>query len=419
MASLFTRQNYGWVVIGGVLVFQGVTLGFMGFCFTLWVEPWIEEFGAPRIRIMLISTVMMLAMGGFSALVGRFLDRFPPNLIVTFGLLVFAAGLWFTANATAFMQVFVLYAIVLPFATALTGTLASQSLAVRWFGQHKHMGLAIGIAAMGVSLGGAIIPPLVGDGLIQHDWRWVFRQAALVIGLGIAPLLFVVLTPRPAQRQPETENAGTENKSADTATDSKRSIPFTTLIRNRYFYIPASAFFLDSIAYLGYQYNAASYLKTVGIGLAEAAELISMMAMVMLAAKLIVGKLTDYLHYRYVFVGAAAFNCIALLIFSLQVNAFIPLATVCIGLGAGGLIPLQAKIISTHFPDHFGGVFGYFVFFSTCAMIGAFLLSLLRDVFDSYQQPLLIFLAIVAFAMTLMWRLKPVPAAEAEIRAAA
>jgi len=141
MAGLFTRQNYGWVVIASVLVFQGVTLGFMGFCFTLWVEPWIEEFGAPRTQIMLISTVMMFAMGGFSAVVGRFLDRFPPNLVIVFGLLVYAAGLWLASNATAFIQVFVLYAVVLPFATALTGTLAGQTLAVRWFNRHKHMGL--------------------------------------------------------------------------------------------------------------------------------------------------------------------------------------------------------------------------------------------------------------------------------------
>jgi len=266
---------------------------------------------------------------------------------------------------------------------------------------------------MGVSFGGAIIPPLVGDGLIQHEWRWVFQRAALIISLGLAPLLFFVLMPKPVERESEPAT-----DVADATPEPKRSIPFTALIRNRFFYIPALAFFLDSIAFLGYQYNAASYLKTVGVGLTETTGLISMMAIVMLAAKLIIGKLTDYLHYRYIFVGAAAFNCIALLIFSLQINALIALATVCIGLGAGGLIPLQAKIISTHFPDHFAGVFGYFVFFSTCAVIGSFLLSLLRDVFDSYQPPLLIFLGFVALAMMLMWRLKPVPAAEAELRAA-
>ena len=398
---MLRRFNYGWVVVALIVVFQAATLGYMGFCFTFWVDPWSEEFGTPVTQIMAISTVMMLVMGIFSVLVGRFLDRYPMNRVVTIGLLVFAGGLWLGSMAQSFVQMFLCYALILPFATALTGTLASQTLAVKWFRGHAQMGLAIGIAAMGVSVGGITIPPLVAEGLIQHDWRWVFRVSSAVLALGLAPAMFFLLMPKPgAMAVSEADAEQPEDFVAP-------AIPVIRLFTNRFFLVPAVAFFLDSVAFIGFQYNSASYMKSIGFGVKEAATVISVLAGVMLAAKLVVGKLTDFLHYRTVFVLAALCNCIGLLIFSLVIRELMLVGAVFVGLGAGGLIPLQAKIISTHFPaDQFAHVFGFFVFFPIIAVVGAPLLSLLRDLFGGYQEPLMIMIGFVVAALLLMASLK-------------
>lgn len=395
------KFNYGWVVVVLIVVFQAATLGYMGFCFTFWVDPWSEEFGTPVTQIMIISTVMMLVMGMFSVLAGRFLDRYPMNRVVTVGLLVFAGGLWLASMAQSFIQIFLCYALILPFATSLTGTLASQTLAVKWFRGHTQMGLAIGIAAMGVSVGGITIPPLVAEGLIQHDWRWVFRVSSAILALGLAPAMFFLLMPKPG----ETEESAADAEKTDAPV--VRAIPVIRLFTNRFFLVPAVAFFLDSVAFIGFQYNSASYMKSIGFGVKEAAAVISVLAGVMLAAKLIVGKLTDILHYKTVFVLAALCNCIGLLIFSLVIRDLMLVGAVFLGLGAGGLIPLQAKIISTHFPsDQFAHVFGFFVFFPIVAVVGAPLLSLLRDLFGGYQEPLMIMIGFVVAALLLMANLK-------------
>ncbi len=395
------RFNYGWVVVLLVVVFQAATLGYMGFSFTFWVEPWSEAFGVPVTQIMVISTVMMLVMGICSMLAGRFLDRYPMNWVVAIGLFVYAGGLWLGSMAQSFVQIFLCYALMLPFATALTGTLASQTLAVKWFRGHKHMGLAIGIAAMGVSVGGMTIPPLVAEGIVEHDWRWVFKVSAVILALGLAPVMFFLLMP-----QPQAPDAPSESTDAGTAS-AVRAIPLLTLFSNRYFLIPAAAFFLDSIAYLAFQYNAASYMKSAGLSVKDTAAVISVLAGMMLASKLIVGKLTDYLHYSTVFILAALCNCVALLIFSLAIKDLMLVGAVFLGLGAGGLIPLQAKIISTHFSaNHFAQVFGFFVFFPIAAIVGAPLLSLLRDYLGSYQAPLMIMVGFVVAALLLMVSLK-------------
>ena len=395
---VLSKINYGWIVVVLIVIFQGATLGFMGFCFTFWVEPWSEEFNTPVTKIMLISTFMMLVMGVFSAAIGRYIDRFPASTFVPIGLLIFASGLWIGSVAQSFAQIFIIYAIVLPFATALTGTLASQALAVKWFSGHKHMGLAIGIAAMGVSIGGIIIPPLVAEGLTQNNWRWVFRVTASIMALGLTPMMFLLLMPKPSNVTPEKAESARKNLK-----QAAQAIPLRQLFTNRFFIIPATAFFLDSVAFIGFQYNSASYMKSINLGVKETASFLSTLAMVMLLAKLIVGKLTDYLHYKTVFAMAACSNCIALVIFSLALTDMILIGAVFIGLGAGGLIPLQAKIISSHFAaNQFGHVFGFFVFFPIAAVVGAPLLSYMRDQFGSYQPPLLIMMGFVVIALLLM-----------------
>ena len=392
--------NYGWVVVVLIVVFQASTLGYMGIGFPFWVEPWSEEFDTPVTGLMIISTVMMLVMGASSAVVGRFLDRYPSNLVVATGMLIFAGGLLLASYGQSFIQIFVVYGLVLPFATALTGTLASQALAVRWFQQHKHMGLAIGIAAMGVSVGGITLPPLIAEGLTLHDWRWVFRVAAGVMAFGLAPVMYIFLMPKPTPVKEEADADSGEQK-------QHQAIPLKELFVNPYFLIPAAAFFLDSVAFIGFQYNSASYIKSIDLGVKDAAAVLSTLAGVMLVAKLIVGKLTDWLHYKTIFVMAAISNCIGLWIFSLSLSDLLLIGALFVGLGAGGLIPLQAKIIATHFPkNQFAHVFGFFVLFPITAVVGSPLLSFLRDQFGSYQFPILIMIGFVVLAIIMMLSLK-------------
>ena len=399
-------NSYRWVALVLAVVFQAATFGFMKFCFTFWVEPWNQEFGVAVTRIMLISSAMMFVMGGFSAVIGRVFDRFPASHVVGFGLLIFAITLWLGSLAQTFVQIFVIYAIMLPFATSMTGTLASQSVAVKWFNGHNQLGLAIGIAAMGISVGGAITPPLVAIGLTEHDWRWVFQSASMLLGLGLAPIMFLLLMPRPpSSAEGETRPDGSRGLARTES--ANKAIPLPTLLTSRYFWIPVVALFLDYVAYSGFSYNAASYMKSINFGLTETASVVSILAMVMLFTKPLMGKLTDWFHYKTLFTMAALCNCAGLAIFALGIPNLVLLGAVLLGLGAGGLVPLQARIISFHFgAEHFAQVFGFFIFLQMMGVLGSPLLSYLHDIFGSYRQPFLIMIGFVVVAIALIWTLR-------------
>ena len=398
--------SYRWVALALAVVFQAATFGFMKFCFTFWVEPWTQDFGAEVTQIMLISSAMMFVMGGFSAVIGRVFDRFPANYVVVGGLLVFALTLWLGSLAQSFLQVFVVYAILLPFATSMTGTLASQAVTVKWFNGHNQMGLAIGIAATGISVGGAVTPPLVAMGLAEHDWRWVFQLASMLLGFVLAPIMFFLLMPKPPASAEDESNQDTA-PGQQQAAPASQAVPLPVLLTSRLFWIPVTAFFLDYVAYSGFSYNAATYMKSIDLGLKEAAAVVSALATVMLVTKLIMGKLTDWLHYKVLFILAALCNCAGLAIFALGNPDLVLIGAVFLGLGAGGLVPLQARIISIHFgAEHFAQVFGYFIFLQMMGVLGSPLLSYLHDVFGGYRQPFLIMIGFVIVAMALMLSLR-------------
>ena len=399
---------YRWMALALTVVFQASTFGFLSFCFTFWVEPWAREFGVSITRVVLISGVMMLVMGGCSALVGRVLDRFPTNCTVSAGLLIFASGLWLGSIAQSYIQVFIVYAIVLPCAVSLTGTLASQSIAVKWFSGHKQLGLAIGIAAMGISVGGIVLPGLVAEGLTDHDWRWIFQRAGLFLGLIVAPVMFVLLSPKPPASTEAVDTHGRQREPQQAP-----AIPIKQLLTNPYFLIPILAFFLDGLAFSSFSNNAASFMKSIDLGVKDTAAAISTLATVMLVAKLLMGKLTDWLHYKTLFIMAAICNGAGLTIFSLGNPDIVLLGVVLLGLGGGGLIPLQAKIVSIHFgAANFSQAFGFFVFLQMISVFGAPLLSYFYELFGSYRQPFMIMAGLVLIAMTLMMLLKREPVAE-------
>ena len=396
-------SQYRWVALACAVVFQASTFALLTFCFAFWVKPWMSEFGVGITQVMFIMTSVMLVIGTCSALVGRFFDRYPANYIVGLGIAVFAGGLWLGSYAQSYTQMFLIYGILLPVATSLTGTLASQSVTVKWFDGHSQLGLAIGIAAMGISVGGILLPPLVEAGVTEHSWRWVFQKAALMLGLGLAPLMLFLLMPKPHVVNVDGSH---ETDALEIDEDVAASIPFKDLLTNKYFLIPILAFFLDGVAYQGFQTNSKVYLDSIGVA-GGAGAIISMLATTMLVAKLIMGKLTDWLHYRTLFVLSALCNCAGLLIFALGIPSLVKIGVVFLGLGAGGLIPLQAKIISYHFgSSHFAQVFGFFVFLQMVGVLGSPLLSALYEAFGSYRQPFYIMIGFVVVAIALMLSLR-------------
>lgn len=148
---MLADKYYRWVVVLYTLVIQAVIFGILIYCFALFSLPWLDEFNASRRDVMITISCLQLGMGVFGPLVGRALDQFAIRNIALLGSVSLGLGLWLVQHVTALWQLWLIYSTLLPMATAMMGTLTSQTLVAKWFADQR--GLALGLSAMGTNVG--------------------------------------------------------------------------------------------------------------------------------------------------------------------------------------------------------------------------------------------------------------------------
>jgi MFS family permease len=147
---LLSDHYYRWVVVAYGVTIQAVSVGTLIYCFALFSLPWLEEFSSSRRDLMLTIALMQIGVGLVSPFVGRALDAYPPQWVVTVGLLSLVIGLTLAQHVTSLFQLWLVYATFMPLAMALMGSLTSQTLVTRWFKEQR--GLALGISSMGTNM---------------------------------------------------------------------------------------------------------------------------------------------------------------------------------------------------------------------------------------------------------------------------
>jgi MFS family permease len=156
---LSSPLNYRWSIVALTLVNQALALGIMIYSFALFVVPWLDHFEVARSQVMVAILAFQVVTGLLSPMLGRLMDQFFMRRMVITGAVSMGLGLALLSQATQFWQIILVYSTLLPVGMLLCGTLASQTMVSKWFTGNR--GLAIGLSAMGTSIGGLIIPMMV------------------------------------------------------------------------------------------------------------------------------------------------------------------------------------------------------------------------------------------------------------------
>ena len=219
---LLADKYYRWVVVAYGVIVQAVSVGTLIYCFALFSLPWLEEFSSSRRDLMLTIALMQIGVGVVSPFVGRALDAYPTQWVVTTGLASLVIGLTLAQHVTSLFQLWLVYATFMPVAMALMGSLAAQTLVTRWFKGQR--GLALGISSMGTNIGGIVLPLLVAGWLLEMGWRDVMQNLLVLAVLVVLPTTWLVL-----RRKPPIASASTEQVAADTRMWTTNEILTTSL----------------------------------------------------------------------------------------------------------------------------------------------------------------------------------------------
>lgn len=377
---------YGWNIVAAGVIIQTVTFGIGFSSFTYLVIPWTTAFDASRAEVQIALMAATIGIGVLSPLCGWLLDQFSNRLLITLGAVAFAVGLLLISLSTALWQIIVIYALLLSIGLTLVGPLATSTLTAKWF--RARRGLALGIVAVGTSMGAIVFPPLVTTILaFDGSWRVVSLILAILSGAILIPIAWFVVrsSPEEAGVELEPDSEYTSIMAADS--DGKRWSTID-ILRSPVLWITVAGFLPTNFVYQAVQSNLGPFAADLHVGLREAGFLIPVVGSGMLVGKLIFGTLADRIDNRLLFWSAVACLAASLLLMR-SMPGYVVLLAACglIGFGIGANLPLLGSIVATRFgPQAFGRVTGIVYMLLTVCALGPVIGAHLRDASGSYAS---------------------------------
>lgn len=339
---------YGWWLVGAGFLLQGIAAAAVSYSYGLVIAPLAEEFSASRLEMMLGITAATLGAGLFAPFLGVAIDRYPLRLLACIGVTMLGCGFLWLSFASAMWHAIAAYALCMSIAGLLMGSTLVSSMLARWF--RRRLGLAMGIAAIGTSACGFVLPPLLQWGIDGWGWREAFRFFAVADMVVMLPLTWLLLEDSPAQRglvpdgvEPDPV-AGAQSQQVPLASSTAE------VMRQRNFWLVALVVGVLFSLYSALLSNIAPLATGRGVSGETAALLISTLAVFGMIGKVAFGVLADRIDLR-AGLGAALILMILSLILLIHADSHLMLfvAGVLLGLAAGGMLPVWGALMAVLF----------------------------------------------------------------------
>src|SRR5215813_8023136 len=242
----------------------------------------VKDFGWSRTTVTSGNALSKLVVGPlFGFFAGWIVDRFGPRKLMIAGILMAGVALIGLGSMSALWMFYFFY-IFNALGYVCGGPLPNQVLLSQWF--DKSRGKAMGLAYLGIGLGGAVVPLLSNWLVPRLGWHGALQALGVLIMIIALPMALIVRSP-----------------ALPVARKSEAPPPVTPVLRSRYFYLLA----IGSMCSIGAIGGTNQHLKlflTVDHGFTQgdAARVVSMVLAFSLVGRLLMGWLADRIPKKFV-----------------------------------------------------------------------------------------------------------------------
>ncbi|MFP6808184.1 MAG: MFS transporter [Pseudomonadales bacterium] len=351
---------YGYWLIAAAFVAQFVSAGVQNYIIGPFMIPMTEELGWSRAEFTIPRTLGQVFMAFTGFFIGSHVDRLGARRFMIFGTLILTVALYLTSYLTTLWEWIVLNGVILTVGAALIGNLVVNVTLAKWFVDFR--GRAVAFAAMGVSFAGVLLVPVITYIIDAEGWRfaWQFLSISTLI-IAIPPALVMRRTPEDYGLHPDgrTDEDVLAGKTSKAMADYENSLTRLEAFKTSSFYLLVLAFGLFSITIQVMLIQTIPFLTDANYSRSAAAMMITITSIPALLSKPIWGWLIDGLDAKPLAATSAGLTAISLfiIVFSVQSNAqlWTYLGFALLGLGWGGMIPLQEVIWASYFGRRYIG----------------------------------------------------------------
>lgn len=286
------RACDGWRVVAGA--FLVVMAGFGAiYSYAAFAEEIAGAFGASAVSVAFVYALSGGTCFLVSALSGPLADRLGPRVPALAGMMLVGLGLVVAATASSLVEIYAGYGLLIGLGTGFAYVPAMAAVQ-RWFTTHR--GLASGIAASGIGVGTALVPPAAAAFQAWLDWRPTFVAfgclVAVVGGLGA-----LLLEPR-GRRGP--------GGARDAGEGARVPAPLTAAVRSPAFARAWAGTLLVSIPATLPHAMLAGTAREAGLARADALALLGLIGLGTIAGRFLIAAVADAIGRRATFLACCA-----------------------------------------------------------------------------------------------------------------
>ena len=377
---------------------SGVSFWVLGY----YVTPLEEEFGWSRTLLQTGISVSLLISGAASPLAGKFVDSRGPRFSIIVGTIL-TCGTYLLLATTSSLVEWYLYSSLNAFFRGFMFYIPFQVLISRWFDRKR--GRAVGIMAMGFSLGG-FIAPLMQQIIDSIGWESSFIFAAVVLAASFLPIGLFVVRNHPGDMGLEVDGETRPVSATRRGPAALTGLTVGQAVRTWNFWVIAFAFMTFFFAMFGWMFNGVPVYESYGISRETIGLLLLLQALGGLISRPIFGYRAERIRsVELASVGLAGVMATGLAILLVTGGSWlgIGLFVMCWFVGSAGGPVLEPLILPRVFGlAHFGAIMGTMFMIET---IGQFLVptvgGAIYDVTGGYDLLLIVFIGSLGASMAL------------------
>lgn len=306
-------------------------VGIMFYGLPFFYDYWITDFGWSRATITSGNALGKVIVGPiFGFIAGWFIDRFGPRKLMLAGITMGGFALIGLSQMTTLWQFYLFY-LFNSLGYLFGGPLPNQVMIARWF--NKSRGKVMGIAYLGIGIGGMLVPQIAKSLNMSFGWRGGLMWLGILMIAVALPMAWFV------KEHPE--------HTAISSSEEPTKTPFSNILKGWPFYL----LLIGSMCSIGAVSGTSQNLKLfMSIDLKysqqEAANIMSIVLGSSIVGRLLMGWLADRIQKKFVMMLIYAMVALSIpLLYASDTEGIIYLFAFLFGMALGGdymIIPLMA-----------------------------------------------------------------------------
>jgi MFS family permease len=397
------RRFYGYN-----LAAYSFTMGFLASSFFLhsrgiFFPMWMEEFAVDKTGISLAISLTLFAGSCIAPFTGFCLDRFPVKSVITVASLWLAVGYLVLQSTGSFIPFLITLVLFQGLGWTGVGPLAQTKLMVNWFTRNR--GMALGIAIMGISVAGVVMPTVVTWLSGNLGWRGTYSAYAAVLVALVVPMTLLVVRQSPSDLGQYTDGDAAPPPQGPAVVQEQTTFAvYREFLTSKAFWSVVVTFGLMNGVYSAMITHLPTYMTTeLSFDLYQASYLLGVAGGFAITGKIVWGWMMDRMNAKLTVMCAVSAYLLSTIIFLLaQSYAWMGLAAGLFGLGFGGMVPVRSVLISRLFGVRkFSRVNGLLSFFLAPATFWVLITGWIADQTGTYTTAFQVWAVAFVLAGTL------------------